>query len=130
MARTMSAAVPPHCGSGSSKASAKSRCIHPVYRVPALPLNSKTRIFSTGDVQVKFVTLQRQSWSEPGMVFDDEVIGMRDAGFHDLLSLIAEGADAMERVRRWVQSAPSRERFDPSPVKLRAPIPKPPKIVC
>lgn len=79
---------------------------------------------------MKFVTLQREGWNEPGVVFDDEAIGMRDAGFHDLLSLIAGGADAMDRVGRWVQGAPRRERFDPSTVKLRAPIPKPPKIVC
>src|ERR1700724_1379987 len=118
MARTMSAAVPLHCGNGSNKASATSRCMHPVYRVPALLLNSRTRIFSSGEVQMKFVTLQRQSGSEPGVVFDDEVIGMRDAGFPDLLSLIAGGADAMDRVGRWVRGAPRRERFDPSTVKL------------
>ncbi len=79
---------------------------------------------------MKFVTLQRQTGNEPGMVFDDEVIGMRDAGFPDLLSLIAGGADALDRVNRWVQGAPTRERFDPATVKLRAPIPKPPKIIC
>src|SRR5260370_20249417 len=130
MARTTSAAVPHHCGKGSRSASAKSRCIDPVYKVPAPRLNSKTRTFPIGEVPVKFVTLQRQGWNEPGMVFDDQVIGLRDAGVPDLLSLISGGADAMERVGRWVQAAPAGERFDPSTVKLPAPIPNPPKIVC
>jgi 2-keto-4-pentenoate hydratase/2-oxohepta-3-ene-1,7-dioic acid hydratase in catechol pathway len=67
---------------------------------------------------------------EPAVVFDDQVIGLYDAGFHDLLALIAGGADAMDRVQRWVASAPAGERFDPSTMKLRAPIPRPPKIVC
>ena len=67
---------------------------------------------------------------EPAVVFDDQAIGLRDAGFPDLLSLIAGGADAMDRVERWVATAPGGERFDPSAMKLRAPIPRPPKIVC
>src|SRR5476651_1627468 len=34
-----------------------------------------------GEVQVKLVTLQREIWNEPGVVFDDEEIGLRDACF-------------------------------------------------
>jgi len=79
---------------------------------------------------MQFVTLQNAHRDEPAVVFDDQVIGLYDAGFHDLLSLIAGGADAMDRVLRWVESAPGGERFDPSAMKLRAPIPRPPKIVC
>lgn len=64
------------------------------------------------------------------MVFDDQVVGLRDAGFPDVLSVIAGGADAMDRVMRWIERPPSGERFDPAAVKLRAPIPRPPKIIC
>jgi len=64
------------------------------------------------------------------VVFDDQVVGLRDAGFPDVLSVIAGGADAVDRVMRWVERPPSGERFDPAAVKLRAPIPKPPKIIC
>jgi 2-keto-4-pentenoate hydratase/2-oxohepta-3-ene-1,7-dioic acid hydratase in catechol pathway len=79
---------------------------------------------------VQFVTLQREGWDEPGVVFDDQVVGLRDAGFPDVLSVIAGGADAMDRVMRWIERPPTGERFDPAAVKLRAPIPKPPKIIC
>jgi 2-keto-4-pentenoate hydratase/2-oxohepta-3-ene-1,7-dioic acid hydratase in catechol pathway len=79
---------------------------------------------------MQFVTLRHARHDEPAAVFDDQVIGLHDAGFHDLLSLIAGGADAMDRVLRWVESAPGGERFDPSGMKLHAPIPRPPKIIC
>src|SRR5436305_5465007 len=36
----------------------------------------------------------------------------------------------MDRVLRWVESAPGGERFDPATMRLRAPIPRPPKIIC
>lgn len=79
---------------------------------------------------MQFVTLQHDHRAEPAVVFDDQVIGLHDAGFPDVLSLIAGGADAMDRMLRWLESAPAGERFDPSTMKLRAPLPKPPKIVC
>jgi len=79
---------------------------------------------------MQFVTLETARGDEPAVVFDDQVIGLHDAGFHSLLGLIAGGADAIDRVQRWVGSAPAGERFDPSATRLRAPIPRPPKIIC
>jgi 2-keto-4-pentenoate hydratase/2-oxohepta-3-ene-1,7-dioic acid hydratase in catechol pathway len=79
---------------------------------------------------MRFVTIHRTGYNEPGIWFDDQVIGLRDAGFTDLISVIAGGADAMDRVLRWVDRPPSRERLDPETVRLTAPIPKPPKIIC
>jgi 2-keto-4-pentenoate hydratase/2-oxohepta-3-ene-1,7-dioic acid hydratase in catechol pathway len=62
--------------------------------------------------------------------FDDQVIGLRDAGFDDVISVISGGADAMDRVLRWIASPPLSETLDPLTTRLAAPIPKPPKIVC
>ena len=79
---------------------------------------------------MQFITLQREGWDEPGVLHDGEAIGLKAAGFDDLLSVISGGADALDRVSRWLTSPPRGERLDPAKTRLRAPIPKPPKIVC
>jgi 2-keto-4-pentenoate hydratase/2-oxohepta-3-ene-1,7-dioic acid hydratase in catechol pathway len=79
---------------------------------------------------VQFVTLQRAGYIEPAVIFDNAVVGLRQAGFEDILSLIAGGADAMDRVLRWADNPPGGERFDPLKAVLGAPIPRPPKIIC
>jgi 2-keto-4-pentenoate hydratase/2-oxohepta-3-ene-1,7-dioic acid hydratase in catechol pathway len=78
---------------------------------------------------LRFVTFQREGYSEPGILQDDEIIGLRGAGFRDILPLIAGGADALDRVSRWVYSPPGSERFDAADTKLLSPIPRPPKII-
>jgi 2-keto-4-pentenoate hydratase/2-oxohepta-3-ene-1,7-dioic acid hydratase in catechol pathway len=79
---------------------------------------------------MQFVTIHRAGYNEPGVWFDDQVIGLGDAGFDDMISVISGGSDAMDRVLRWIDSPPSREKLDPRTTRLAAPIPKPPKIVC
>jgi 2-keto-4-pentenoate hydratase/2-oxohepta-3-ene-1,7-dioic acid hydratase in catechol pathway len=79
---------------------------------------------------VQLLTLQREGWDEPGVLHEGAAIGLKDAGFHDLISVISGGAEALDRISRWLQNAPRGERFDPASTPLRAPIPKPPKIVC
>ncbi len=79
---------------------------------------------------MQFLTLQRESWDEPGVLYDGEIIGLKGAGFDDLLSVIAGGADAMDRVARWLYRPPHGERLNLATTRLRAPIPKPPKIIC
>jgi len=79
---------------------------------------------------LRFVTFQREGYSEPGLLQDDLLIGLRGAGFHDILPIVAGGEDALDRVSRWCYSPPGGERFDPSHVKLLSPIPRPPKIIC
>ena len=77
---------------------------------------------------MRFVTLEREAYREPGVWVEDQVVGLRDAGFHDLLAVIAGGADAMDRVQRWIVRARG-ESVDGS-MRLAAPIPRPPKIIC
>jgi 2-keto-4-pentenoate hydratase/2-oxohepta-3-ene-1,7-dioic acid hydratase in catechol pathway len=79
---------------------------------------------------LRFVTLQREGYSEPGLVRGEEIFGLRQAGFHDLLSVIAGGDDAFDRVARWAYNPPGGERFDAQKVKFLAPLPRPPKIIC
>ena len=47
---------------------------------------------------MQLLTLQRDAWDEPGVLNDGYVIGLKGAGFDDLLSVIAGGADALDRV--------------------------------
>jgi len=58
------------------------------------------------------------------------LLGLGGAGFADVLSLIAGGKDAMDRVHRWVHAPQSSEVTDMAKVRLRAPVPRPPKIIC
>jgi 2-keto-4-pentenoate hydratase/2-oxohepta-3-ene-1,7-dioic acid hydratase in catechol pathway len=64
------------------------------------------------------------------VISGDEIIGLKGAGFDDLLSLIAGGADALDRVSRWAYNPPGGEKLDAATTPLLAPLPRPPKIVC
>jgi len=79
---------------------------------------------------MRFVTLQRAHADEPAVLLDHKAIGLNAAGFPDLLALIAGGAEATDRVRRFLDRVSAGEDFDPATAKLRAPIPRPPKIIC
>jgi len=79
---------------------------------------------------VRFVTVQRESYFEPAVILGDEVIGLRGAGFWDMLSVIAGGADAIDGVRRWIDNVPGSEVLDAAKATLLAPVPRPPKIIC
>jgi len=85
---------------------------------------------SGGDSDLRFVTFEREGYSEPGVLVEDEVLGLGDAGFKTVLSVIEGGADALDRVTRWIDSPPGRERLKFAKTRLRAPIPRPPKIIC
>jgi 2-keto-4-pentenoate hydratase/2-oxohepta-3-ene-1,7-dioic acid hydratase in catechol pathway len=63
-------------------------------------------------------------------MFDDQLIGIRGAGFDTIHSMIAGGTDALDRVARWVHNFPGSELLDPETARLLAPIPRPPKLIC
>ena len=79
---------------------------------------------------MRFVTLQRAGCAEPGVLLGGELIGIGGAGFDSVLAVIAGGADALDRVRRWLKNPPPGEPFDPARTTLPAPVPRPPKIIC
>jgi 2-keto-4-pentenoate hydratase/2-oxohepta-3-ene-1,7-dioic acid hydratase in catechol pathway len=64
------------------------------------------------------------------VVSGDNLIGLANAGFPDLISVIAGGGDALARVRRFVESPRSNPGIAFESATLRAPIPRPPKIIC
>jgi len=67
---------------------------------------------------------------EPGVVVGGQIIGLRGAGFESVLSVIEGGADALDRVVRWVQRPISSELPDMAALTMLAPISRPPKIIC
>ena len=77
---------------------------------------------------MKIVTFQGPEDRPTACVLSgDQVISLAGAGFADTLSLIAGGEDALTRARKhWEIASPV-----PLPaVKLKAPIPRPPKVIC
>jgi 2-keto-4-pentenoate hydratase/2-oxohepta-3-ene-1,7-dioic acid hydratase in catechol pathway len=79
---------------------------------------------------LRFVNIERRGYGEPGVISGDEIIGIKGAGFHDLLSVIAGDGETLDRVSRWIYRPPGGERFDVGTTRLLAPIPRPPKIIC
>jgi 2-keto-4-pentenoate hydratase/2-oxohepta-3-ene-1,7-dioic acid hydratase in catechol pathway len=79
---------------------------------------------------MKFVTFENNGVSEPGVIVDDSVISLKPAGFPDMLAVIAGGLDALERVRTYAGSKSASDGQALSAVRLLAPIPRPPKIIC
>jgi 2-keto-4-pentenoate hydratase/2-oxohepta-3-ene-1,7-dioic acid hydratase in catechol pathway len=61
---------------------------------------------------------------------DGKIVGLRGAGFDDLLGVIGGGPGALDRVRAWAADAPGGAAVDAAEAKLLAPVPRPPKIVC
>jgi 2-keto-4-pentenoate hydratase/2-oxohepta-3-ene-1,7-dioic acid hydratase in catechol pathway len=79
---------------------------------------------------LRFVTIQRDSYSEPGVLIDGTAVGLRGAGFHDLMAVMAGGSDGRDRVMRWLEGHPWGEDLDAQAAILLAPIARPPKIIC
>jgi 2-keto-4-pentenoate hydratase/2-oxohepta-3-ene-1,7-dioic acid hydratase in catechol pathway len=79
---------------------------------------------------MKFVTFRRNGSAEPGVISGGEVVAIRKAGFHDLLSVTGGGREALKRVEQWSLKPPQSEILPLRSVQLLAPVPRPPKIIC
>ena len=79
---------------------------------------------------MRFLTIERDVRAEPAVEQDGEIIGLGRAGFESLIQVIHGGADAMDRIARWLPHATGDERWPANQVKLLAPVPRPPKVIC
>jgi len=79
---------------------------------------------------LRFLTIERDVRAEPAVEQDGEIIGLGRAGFESLIQVIHGGADAMDRIARWLPHATGDERWPANQVKLLAPVPRPPKVIC
>jgi 2-keto-4-pentenoate hydratase/2-oxohepta-3-ene-1,7-dioic acid hydratase in catechol pathway len=80
---------------------------------------------------MRFVTFRRNGGApEPGVLVEGEIVGLRGARFPDMVSVIEGGQPARTRIEDWILKPPADEVCSLSSVRLMAPIPKPPKIIC
>ena len=79
---------------------------------------------------MRFVTIQRDGDTEPGVLLDGRAIPIQGAGFASVLEVIEGGAEAQTRVRRWIAGPASSHGLDPAGLTFAAPIPRPPKLIC
>src|SRR5882724_2306792 len=79
---------------------------------------------------MKFVTFKRDGLAEPGVLIDNNVVSLRGAGFATMLDVIAGGLAARARIEEWILKPPASEVAPLARVRLLAPIPRPPKIIC
>jgi 2-keto-4-pentenoate hydratase/2-oxohepta-3-ene-1,7-dioic acid hydratase in catechol pathway len=77
-----------------------------------------------------FATFEHHGHAHAGVVSNDAVISLKTAGFHDMLSVIQGGSEAFRKIQSFVAQAAASATFPLSSVRLRAPIPRPPKILC
>ena len=80
---------------------------------------------------MKVVTFERTGRPpEAGVVLDARVVSLAGAGYCDVISLLAEGEEGRARVENWIRNPPSGAVADLASVKLLAPVPRPPKLIC
>jgi 2-keto-4-pentenoate hydratase/2-oxohepta-3-ene-1,7-dioic acid hydratase in catechol pathway len=79
---------------------------------------------------MKLVTFERDGVSEPGVLLDNKVIGLKSAGFPTLLHLIQGGTETLQRAKDWLHKAPADATVPLAQARLLAPLSRPPKIIC
>ena len=81
---------------------------------------------------MRFATIERNGRPEACALVDGKLMPLGGEGFTDLISLIAGGADALDRARRLIDGrgpeANGAVAFESA--ALCAPVPRPPKIIC
>ena len=79
---------------------------------------------------MKFVTFQHHHHAHAGVLQGEQVISLKEAGFYTLLEVIQGGQEARLRIASVLETNAPGNSFPLSSVKLLAPLPKPPKIIC
>ena len=76
---------------------------------------------------MRFVTFHHHKHTHAGVLLGDKVVSLAEAGFHSVIEVITGGPAALKLVKDAILTAPD---FPLSEVKLLAPMPRPPKIIC
>src|SRR5918912_2156834 len=80
---------------------------------------------------MKLITYRRDNGApEPGTVIGDRVVGLTGAGYASTLQVVADGDSARARVENWIYNPPADAVCELASVKLLAPVPRPPKLIC
>ena len=79
---------------------------------------------------MKLVTFQHDGHAHAGAVAGAEVVSLKSSGFPTVISFLEAGPEAALRLEVLLAKPPDDAVFPLSAVKLLAPIPRPPKIIC
>ena len=79
---------------------------------------------------MRLISFHKNGGYSAGIVQNSGVFPLSNAGFEDAVSFIAGGAKARMHVEGLVKSASARDLLPLDSVRLSAPIPRPPKILC
>jgi 2-keto-4-pentenoate hydratase/2-oxohepta-3-ene-1,7-dioic acid hydratase in catechol pathway len=79
---------------------------------------------------MRFVTFEHTGHRHAGVILQETVVSLKTAGFSDLLSVLQGGTETFKTVESFLATPPGPATFPLSSVRLCAPIPKPPKILC
>ncbi len=79
---------------------------------------------------MRVVTYEAAGKAHPGIVKGDAVIDISSAGFRSVIELIEAGPEGLAKAEKLASGAPRNGQHPIESVKLLAPIPKPPKLIC
>lgn len=79
---------------------------------------------------MRLVTFRRNGRNEPGVLKEDEIVALREAGFDSVQEVVSGGQDAIDRANKWLYSPPWGEILKTAAVQMCAPLLQPPKIIC
>ena len=78
---------------------------------------------------MRLVSFQRNGAVEPGLLLEEKVVSLATSGFSTLLEIIERGEEARDRLNAVVAN-PLSPAIPIREVRLVAPLPRPPKIIC
>src|SRR5574340_1543676 len=80
---------------------------------------------------MRLVTFQRPgARPEAGVLARDRVVGLAGAGFPDMLAVLVAGPAARGKIDDWIRNPPADSTLALTAVRLLAPVPRPPKLIC
>ncbi len=79
---------------------------------------------------MRFVTFQHQGHTHAGVIAEDRVISLKSAGFPTLLSFLEAGPEGARQLAALLAKPPEEAVLPLAGLRLVAPIPRPPKIIC
>jgi 2-keto-4-pentenoate hydratase/2-oxohepta-3-ene-1,7-dioic acid hydratase in catechol pathway len=79
---------------------------------------------------MKLVTFESKDGRAPGVLTGEMVVSLAGAGFRDMLDVIAAAGRGLQRIAALAANPPAGALHPLAAVKLCAPIPRPPKLIC
>lgn len=79
---------------------------------------------------MRLVSFTKNGHGGSGILHGDGVFPLQNVGFEDALSFIAAGRQGREEVESLLTHTPAHDLLPLDSVRLTAPIPRPPKILC